>query len=151
MLGTPYRLFDVSDSIRFRQENKSSRQTGGVMTTQKQMRLKRQEAHFLDLIERQERKDNPKAKKLKASKKRRIKARPCEKAVIKKIIIDLDGPDGKSLYLLALARKWSCQLELNYLAIYKEMTAGDYENLIYVFERHFGKFASLYRTIDKKE
>lgn len=61
------------------------------------------------------------------------------------IIIDLTGPNGNAYYLLGLARDWSKQLGLDANAISKEMRSGDYENLIQVFDKHFGHLCILER------
>lgn len=62
-----------------------------------------------------------------------------------KIEIDLTGPQGNAYYLLGLAHRLSKQLDLDYEHIRKEMTSGDYENLISVFDYNFGYFVDLYR------
>jgi hypothetical protein len=64
------------------------------------------------------------------------------------IVIDLTGPDGNAFALLAYANNFAKQLgwdpkrrgDLN-----TEMISGDYENLIQVFDREFGKFVILER------
>lgn len=61
----------------------------------------------------------------------------------KKLVIDLNGPDGNALALISYARVFSRQLGLEYHPIEKEMTSGDYQNLIKVFESHFGDFVQL--------
>jgi hypothetical protein len=66
--------------------------------------------------------------------------------VIKSTIeIDLTGPDGNAFYLIGTARKLSKQLGLDTEAIQTEMMSGDYENLLKVFDKHFGHFVTLYR------
>lgn len=62
-----------------------------------------------------------------------------------RIQIDLSGPEGNAFALLGCARKLSRQLELNGDNIHAEMTASDYDNLIQVFEKHFGKYVDLYK------
>jgi len=59
--------------------------------------------------------------------------------------IDLTGPQGNAFFLLGTAKKWSDALDKNWSAIEKEMTSGDYENLIKVFDREFGSICDLYR------
>ena len=59
--------------------------------------------------------------------------------------IDLTGPDGNAFVLLGYADKLAKQLHLNGKAIQEEMMAGDYEELIQVFDKHFGEFVTLYR------
>ena len=61
------------------------------------------------------------------------------------VIIDLTGPDGNAFALLAYARSYAKQLDLNFNKIKDEMTSGDYENLIQVFDRYFGSFVTLER------
>lgn len=61
------------------------------------------------------------------------------------IVIDLTGPDGNAFALLGYAKSYSKQLSLNYEEIKREMTSGDYENLIESFDRHFGKYIVLER------
>ena len=66
--------------------------------------------------------------------------------VIKSTIeIDLTGPNGNAFYLIGTARKLSKQLGLDTEAIQTEMMSGDYENLLKVFDKHFGHFVTLYR------
>lgn len=59
--------------------------------------------------------------------------------------IDLTGPDGNAYVLLGIARRWANQLDLDGDAIIKEMQSGSYENLVEVFDRHFGHFCTLWR------
>lgn len=54
------------------------------------------------------------------------------------IVIDLTGPAGNAYSLLALAGQLARQLDLDEDAIRSEMMSGDYQNLIAVFDRHFG-------------
>jgi hypothetical protein len=61
------------------------------------------------------------------------------------IEIDLTGPDGNAFVLIGTATKLARQLGLDGKAIQKEMMAGDYENLIKVFDKNFGSFVTLYR------
>lgn len=63
----------------------------------------------------------------------------------KKIEIDLTGPDGNAYVLLGYAKNFCKQLGLDYSEIRKDMTLGDYEHLLVVFERHFGDFVTMYR------
>ena len=66
----------------------------------------------------------------------------------KEIIIDLTGPDGNAFALMGYARRFVKQLGYS-----KEdqdqllglMTSGDYENLLEVFDDHFGSFVILER------
>ncbi len=59
--------------------------------------------------------------------------------------IDLAGPGGNAYALLGAARSLARQLGLDAKAITAEMMASDYENLIQVFDRHFGDYVDLVR------
>jgi hypothetical protein len=61
------------------------------------------------------------------------------------IEIDLTGPGGNAWNLLAVAHRLSPQLGLDAEAVDAEMKSGDYENLIAVFDKHFGDYVTLYR------
>ena len=61
------------------------------------------------------------------------------------IEIDLTGPDGNAFELIGTAGNLAKQLGLDSKAIRTEMMAGDYENLVNVFDKHFGNFVTLYR------
>ena len=61
------------------------------------------------------------------------------------ISIDLTGPDGNAFYLIGAANNLAKQLGLNGAEIKAEMMKGDYENLVNVFDKHFGDFVTLYR------
>ena len=63
----------------------------------------------------------------------------------KKLSIDLTGPEGNAFVLIGYAKKLCHHLEKDPDAIMKEMTSGDYDNLIAVFEREFGSLVILYR------
>ena len=71
-------------------------------------------------------------------------------AILKKptesgITIDLTGPQGNAYYLLGTAKNLAKQLDLNGLVIMEQMQSGDYENLLEVFDNHFGNIVTLYR------
>ena len=71
-----------------------------------------------------------------------------EKNTSGKVEIDLTGPDGNAFMLLGIANRFAKQLnytkeELN--SLQEDMKSGDYENLINVFEEHFGKYVIMYR------
>ena len=71
-------------------------------------------------------------------------------AILKKpkqsgITIDLTGPQGNAFYLLGTAKNLAKQLDLNGLVIMEDMQSGDYENLVEVFDKHFGNIVTLYR------
>ena len=61
------------------------------------------------------------------------------------IEIDLTGPDGNAFVLIGTAGNLAKRLGLDSKAIRTEMMAGDYENLVNVFDKHFGEFVTLYR------
>ena len=61
------------------------------------------------------------------------------------LTIDLSGPQGNAYYLLGTAKNLAKQLELDGDEITKQMTSGDYENLLEVFDSNFGMFVTLYR------
>ena len=61
------------------------------------------------------------------------------------IEVDLTGPEGNAFVLIGYARKWSKELGLNPDEVEKEMTDGDYENLVGVMEKYFGKVVTFYR------
>ena len=61
------------------------------------------------------------------------------------IEIDLTGPDGNAFVLIGKAGNLAKQLGLDGKAIREEMMKGDYENLVNVFDKHFGNFVTLYR------
>ena len=62
------------------------------------------------------------------------------------IIIDLAGPDGNAFALISLAQNLAKQLDYEPQQrgeLTTEMMSGDYENLIQVFDRHFGELVIL--------
>ena len=61
------------------------------------------------------------------------------------IIIDLTGPDGNAFALMGYAKRFAKQLNLDSNKIISDMTSGDYENLIQVFDDNFGDFVILER------
>ena len=61
------------------------------------------------------------------------------------IEIDLTGPDGNAFVLIGTAGNLAKQLGLDSKTIRTEMMAGDYENLVNVFDKHFGNFVTLYK------
>jgi len=63
----------------------------------------------------------------------------------KEIVVDLTGPDGNAYSLLARAKSYAQQLDLNDVAIIKDMMSKDYEHLVQVFDNHFGHFVILER------
>ena len=63
----------------------------------------------------------------------------------KEIIIDLTGPDGNAFALMGYAKRFARQLGLDSSKIINEMTSGDYEHLLEVFDGYFGSFVILER------
>jgi hypothetical protein len=61
------------------------------------------------------------------------------------IEVDLTGPQGNAFYLLGLASQLSKQMGLDKKEILEEMQSSNYENLIKVFDKHFGNIVVLYR------
>ena len=61
------------------------------------------------------------------------------------IVIDLTGPDGNAYALMAHVTQLARKLGIAPDPIITEMTSGDYENLVNVFDKHFGKFVILER------
>jgi hypothetical protein len=58
--------------------------------------------------------------------------------------IDLSGPQGNAYSLMAQAKQWGRQLEMdNINEIISDMKSGDYDHLLDVFEKHFGMIATL--------
>ena len=66
----------------------------------------------------------------------------------KKQVIDLTGPDGNAFYILGTAMKLCKQIGISSERtdeILDEMKSSDYENLIKVFDKYFGKVVDLER------
>ena len=61
------------------------------------------------------------------------------------IVIDLTGPDGNAYALMGMASKFSRSMGLDKRKVLQEMMAGDYENLLQVFDGYFGDFVILER------
>jgi hypothetical protein len=61
------------------------------------------------------------------------------------IEVDLTGPQGNAFYLMGLASQLSKKMGLDKDEIIAEMMSSNYENLIKVFDRHFGNLVILYR------
>ena len=60
-------------------------------------------------------------------------------------VIDLTGPDGNAFALMGYALRFARQLDLDSTQIREEMMAGDYENLVAVFDKYFGDYVVLER------
>ena len=66
----------------------------------------------------------------------------------REIVIDLTGPQGNAYFLLGMANDFAKQLGWSSEErekLREHMTESDYENLIKVFDKHFGKFVILER------
>jgi hypothetical protein len=64
----------------------------------------------------------------------------------KKPVIDLAGPEGNAFFLLGTAQNLMKQLkydEEEIKEIMNLMKASDYDNLIAVFNEHFGEYVDL--------
>ena len=61
------------------------------------------------------------------------------------LVLDLTGPQGNAFSLLGNASSLAKQLGLDDKQIQSEMTSGDYENLISVFDKYFGDYVILER------
>jgi len=61
------------------------------------------------------------------------------------IVIDLTGPDGNAFVLMGYAKSFAKQMRVDSKTIIDEMMSGDYENLLEVFDKHFGDFVILER------
>ena len=63
-------------------------------------------------------------------------------------VIDIGGPEGNAFALLGLAKNYARQLKYSEEEIEQllsDMKSDDYENLISVFDRHFGDYVDLIR------
>ena len=61
------------------------------------------------------------------------------------IEIDLTGPQGNAFCLMGVAMKLCKQLGYDSKPVIDDMKAGDYDNLLSVFDKHFGDFVTLYK------
>ena len=71
-----------------------------------------------------------------------------KKARTEKMVIDLTGSDGNAFVLLGYASSLGKQLGFDKEQreeIRSQMTSGDYENLIKVFDDNFGDYVDLER------
>lgn len=66
-------------------------------------------------------------------------------AIVRKLEIDLTGPEGNAFALMGFARRFAKQLGRDPEPILKRMQAGNYENLVAVFDAEFGEFVTLLR------
>jgi len=70
------------------------------------------------------------------------------KDTYRKQVIDLTGPDGNAFYLLGTAMNLCKQIGIDSERteeILDELKSLDYENLIKVFDKYFGKLIDLER------
>ena len=70
------------------------------------------------------------------------------------IYVDLSGPQGNAFYLIGLGKKIGIQLERDRMhvnGVVNEMTAGDYDHLLEVFEREYGEFVEFTGENDDDE
>ena len=70
------------------------------------------------------------------------------KSEMREIVIDLTGPDGNGFVLVGKAMNLAKQLSYSTEKkdkLRKSLTAGDYENLVKVFDEHFGEYITLLR------
>ena len=70
------------------------------------------------------------------------------KDTTRKQVIDLTGPDGNAFYLMGTACNLMKQLKFTPEeadGVLDEMKSSDYENLIKVFDKYFGKLIDLER------
>jgi len=73
-----------------------------------------------------------------------------EKTIPHDIVIDLDGPDGNAFVLLGTAKRFARQLcydDTETSSMLADMRSSDYEHLLEVFDKHFGDFVILERSI----
>jgi len=66
----------------------------------------------------------------------------------KEMVIDLTGPMGNAFVLIGYAIQFAKQLKMSKEAtdlIISEMKEGDYEHLLEVFDKNFGKYVILLR------
>ena len=68
-----------------------------------------------------------------------------EKQPQSEIVIDLTGPDGNAYALISYANRFAKQLGIDGKTVIDEMMSGNYENLLEVFDKHFGDFVILER------
>ena len=60
-------------------------------------------------------------------------------------VIDLQGPSGNAFALMAYAEDFLSQMKRRheFSAMRTEMMAGDYNNLVRIFEENFGDYVEL--------
>jgi len=71
-----------------------------------------------------------------------------KKPSLGKRVIDLTGPQGNAFFLIGISKLWGRDMGMSKDEISEmnaDMTSGDYEHLIEVFDKHFGSFCDLER------
>lgn len=58
-------------------------------------------------------------------------------------VFNLDGPEGNAFVLLGAAAMLCHELDLNRDEVFEKLQAGDYLNLLTVFDRYFGDYVDL--------
>jgi hypothetical protein len=61
------------------------------------------------------------------------------------IVIDLTGPNGNAFVLMGTAKRLARKFGYDEDHILNEMKSSDYENLLRVFDGHFGDKVIMYR------
>ena len=69
----------------------------------------------------------------------------------RRVQIDLAGPGGNAYALMGIGQDLCKQLNRDWEPVQKEMTSGDYENLLKVFDREFGEYVDLIRPGSDEE
>ena len=62
----------------------------------------------------------------------------------REFVINLDGPDGNAMVLMAYAKRFA--KDMGYVsdeAILNNMRSGDYTNLVKTFDKYFGEYVIL--------
>ena len=62
-----------------------------------------------------------------------------------KMELDISGPAGNAFAIMGTAQDLAKQLGIDSKPIIEEMTSGDYENLLEVFDKHFGQVCDIVR------
>ncbi len=74
-----------------------------------------------------------------------------QKTIPHEVVIDLDGPDGNAFSLMGTAKRFAKQLcyeKTEIDSMLKDMQSSDYDNLLKVFDKHFGDFVILERSFN---
>lgn len=62
-----------------------------------------------------------------------------------KPFIDVSGPGGNAYAIIGCAVYWAKKMGKDHDSIVERMMAGDYENLLSVFDSEFGEFIDIFR------